>query len=82
LSGKEIDPVPFPVHLRHYVPGRMKVTDLAPNDYWQTDLIDLELGKAVQDAWNTGITDARQGHEAEQAMRKSIAERYGGGAAC
>ena len=74
--------VPFPDHLRHYLPGRMKLTDLTPNEYWQTDVIDLELGKAVQDAWREGQEAARQGHDAEQQAAKAIAGRYGGRAQC
>ena len=60
----------------------MRITDLTPNEYWSTDVIDLELGKAVQDAWREGQESASQGHKAEQEALKARAERYGGGAQC
>src|SRR5690606_11425201 len=55
LSGRDVAPPPFPAHLRHYLPGRMKLTDLEPAAYWAADVIDLELGRAVQQAWHEGV---------------------------
>lgn len=60
----------------------MKVTDLTPNDYWQTDLIDLRLGEAVQKAWQEGQETAREGHQAAERAMKDIAARHGGTAQC
>lgn len=60
----------------------MKLTDLTPNEYWQTDLIDLELGKAVQDAWHAGQRMAQDAHAASEQAAKAMADRYGGRAQC
>lgn len=55
------------MHLAPYLPGRMKVHDLDPNTWWNTDMIDLELGEAVQREWQKGVADAKDDHEARQA---------------
>ena len=60
----------------------MKVTDLEPNAYWETDLIDIHLGQAVQQAWEEGQAAAKQGHEAEQAMQQRVSQMKGGRAQC
>ena len=73
---------PLPEHLRKYLPGGMRTDDLDPNTWWNTDVIDLRLGKAVMAEWQAGEESGRQGHEAEEAMTKAIAERYGGQAQC
>lgn len=56
-----------PLHLAPYLPGRMKVHDLDPVTWRSTDMIDLELGAAVQAAWQRGVADAKDDHEARQA---------------
>lgn len=75
-------PPPFPAHLRHYLPDVMRLGPLSPNELWNTDVIDLELGKAVQNAWHEGIEAAKAGHNAEAQATEAMAERYGGRAQC
>lgn len=58
---------PIPAHLVKYLPGRMNIRNLDPNVMWETDVIDLALGEAVQTAWHQGVQDAKDDHEARQA---------------
>jgi len=42
---------------------RMKVTDLTPNEYWETSRADFELSTDVHVAWRHGTEDAQREHK-------------------
>lgn len=64
------------------MPGFMDLSPMRPNELWETDAVDLYLGRAVQDAYREGKETAKQGHDADQKMQQRIGEMTKGRTQC